>query len=279
MRLLPLLATAFLAFSLNATAESKFTDVPFRFVDGFILLNGKICQGQSAVFLLDSGAGASVLGLEAVRRLDLPLGKEQQVLGVGMTAAAYELSAVSASVGGLTLGEIPLAMDLRNAAELCSEPIDGILGIEFFAKRVVQIDFRKSVLRVGDKVPQGAGVRLTMTPANGVFLIPVSVNGSHPRLVRLDTGCNDALHWVAPRISARKMPKEVSIGFFTNDNDRALCDVQFAGKRISHVETALHGEALFPGEAGIAGTAILSQFLVTVDAGHRSAYFLPADPE
>jgi len=31
------------------------------------------------------------------------------------------------------------------------------------------------------------------------------------------------------------------------------------------VKTALHGAPLFPGEAGLLGNGILSQFLVTVD--------------
>jgi hypothetical protein len=101
---------------------------------------------------------------------------------------------------------------------------------------------------------------------NGVFCVPVSVNGSRPRWTRLDTGCNDALHWVVPRTAAAPQKRGVSIGFITNPDDETLVTVKLGKMVLPHVATTLHGTAIFPGEAGLLGSEVLSQYLVTVDA-------------
>jgi hypothetical protein len=42
--------------------------------------------------------------------------------------------------------------------------------------------------------------------------------------------------------------------------------VQLGAETIPAVPTGLHEEEIFPGEAGLLGNALLSRFLVTVDA-------------
>jgi len=168
-------------------------------------------------------------------------------------------------VGGLALGEIRLATDLRNAAQLCSEHVDGLIGAEFFNGRVTQIDYANRRLRLLADAPT-AGESLRLRQRNGVFCLPVSVNGSKPRWTRLDTGCNDALHWVVPRLAATQQRRGVSIGFITDTQDETLVSVGLGRLTLPHVATALHGSAIFPGEAGLLGGEVLSQFLVTIDA-------------
>ena len=98
----------------------------------------------------------------------------------------------------------------------------------------------------------------------------MSVNGSRPRWTRLDTGCNDALHWVVPRMAATPVKRGVSIGFITNTDDETLVSVGLGQMILPHVETALHGSAIFPGEAGLLGSEVLSQYRVTIDARQRT---------
>ena len=42
---------------------------------------------------------------------------------------------------------ISLAVDLANAEEICGHPVDGLIGVDFFSKRIVQIDFAAHVIR------------------------------------------------------------------------------------------------------------------------------------
>jgi hypothetical protein len=58
----------------------------------------------------------------------------------------------------------------------------------------------------------------------------------------------------------------VSIGFITDTNDETLVSVWLGRLTLPHIETALHGEAIFPGEAGLLGSEVLSQYRVTIDA-------------
>ncbi len=151
-----------------------------------------------------------------------------------------------------------------------------MIGADFFKGRITQIDYAHQRLRLLDAAPSD-GESLPLRPRDGVFCLPVGVNGSRPRWTRLDTGCNDALHWVIPRKSAAQAPRGVSIGFITNTDDETLATVTLGRQTLHHVETALHGSAIFPGEAGLLGSEILSQYRITIDARHRRIFLVAAE--
>jgi hypothetical protein len=124
-------------------------------------------------------------------------------------------------------------------------------------------------LRIAAATPKTAAERLPVKTMNGIMCVPVAVNDSTVRWTRFDTGCNDALHWVIPRSAAHGDHNAVSIGFVTDDSDTSLTSVSLGKRSLRTVKTALHGTPLFPGEAGLVGNGILSQFLVTVDWPNR----------
>jgi hypothetical protein len=260
----------FLLFGLSVRGD----EIPFDFVDGYILVHASV-DAHPVTLVLDSGASACVMSLDAARRLNLPLGEEVPVDGVEAGAAAYNMRPVTAQAGGVPLGEFALATDLHNATQLCTQPVDGLIGADFFKGRVTQIDYAAHKLRLLAKAP-AEGESLPLRARNGIFCLPVSVNGSHPRWTRLDTGCNDALHWVVPRSDEPGHPRGVSVGFITNTEDETLVTVGLGRMTLPEVETALHGEAIFPGEAGLLGSEILSQYRVTIDGKRERIYFVPA---
>lgn len=267
-RLFSIFALAFAALAAlpAAAAPQQPAEIPFTFTDGFIRVEAHVPQSAEPLhLLLDSGAGASVLSLRTAQRLRLPLGKTESVRGVGVEAAARQLGGVVASTNGVTLASIPLAVDLSAADQLCSEPVDGLIGVDFFKNRVVQIDYAHHTLRIAASAPKVAAERLPVKTINGIMCVPVGVNDSTVRWTRLDTGCNDALHWVVPKPAGHGAHNAVSIGFITDDGDTSLTSVSLGKRSLRTVKTALHGTPLFPGEAGLLGNGILSQFLVTVD--------------
>ena len=136
-------------------------EIPFTFTDGFIRVEARVPQSAEPLhLLLDSGAGASVLSLRTAQRLHLPLGRTQSVRGVGVDAAARQLEGVQASANGIVLTDIPLAVDLSSADQLCSQPIDGLIGVGFFKNRVVQIDYAHHTLRIAARrLEDGVGRR------------------------------------------------------------------------------------------------------------------------
>jgi hypothetical protein len=263
-------ALVFLSLAISAVAR----DIPFDFVDGYILVHASV-NAHPVTLLLDSGASASVLSLKAVRRLHLRLGNPQPVDGVDAGATAFSIMPVTASAQSTQLGEIALAIDLRNAARLCSAPIDGLIGAGFFDGRVTQIDYANHRLRLLGRAPV-EGATLPLLAKNGVYCLPVSVNGSRPRWTRLDTGCNDALHWVVPRVAAAPQRRGASIGFITDTSDESLVNIRLGDLTLPHVAAALHGAPIFPGEAGLLGSEVLSQYRVTIDTREHRILFAPA---
>jgi hypothetical protein len=274
--LLLMLAMALLARG----ADSPTAEIPFQFHDGFILIQGRQAQSAEPMnFLLDSGAGASVLDLRSAKKLHMPLGKPMEVRGVESKSTAYQIPPIQATDGNARIATISLAVDLAKAQEICSEPVDGLIGVDFFSHRIVQIDFASHVIRFPAKADAAGTQTLPLRFRNGTLCVPISVNGSHPRWTRFDTGCNDALHWVIPRIRKTGPAQGVSIGFLTDARDQTLTSVRLGNQSLELVETTLHGQELFRGEAGLLGNGILSRFTVTVDTGHRRILLEPADAQ
>jgi hypothetical protein len=257
--------------AIGARAASP-AEIPFHFTDGFICLEARVAQSPEPLsLLLDSGASESVLNLRTAQRLHLPLGNTQTVRGVGVEVAAYHLRGVHATANGVPLTSIPLALDLSAAEQLCSYPVDGLIGVGFFKDRVVQIDYTHHVLRIAPSTKATRVTkadRLPLKVINGVMCVPIGVNESAPRWARFDTGCNDSLHWVVPRPARHGDRNAISIGFITDTEDSSLTSVSFGQHVLNPVKTVLHGRPMFPAEGGLVGNGLLSQFTVTVDYRH-----------
>lgn len=268
-----LLAVLLLAGMSVAQAQPEpMAAISFDFVDGFILIEAHVSQSKRPLtMLLDSGAGVSVVSLRTARQLQLKLGAPENVRGVGADAVAYHIDPLTASAQDIPLASVPLAVDLHNAAQICSHPVDGIIGINFFEGRIVQIDYAARCIRLLSHAEAAAGTStLSIRVLNHVMSVPVSVNDSAPRWTRVDTGCNDELHWVIPRANEPQRARGVSIGFLTDTNDTALSSVRLGDRFLPGVETCLHGQPIFPGESGLLGNGVLSAFIVTFDnVNHR----------
>ena len=226
------------------------SSLPFEFRDGLIWVKVTAAGSEAPLhFLLDSGAGSSVLSADAARRLHVRLGSATKVQRVGGSAAACHARDFQASLGGLAVSPSPLVLDLSRTSSFCCRPIDGLIGQDFLRGRVVQINFKNSTLQFLDQsqVADGSMV-MKLKLDNCAFCVPLSVNGSSPRWTRLDTGCDDGLHWVGGGAAASRS------------------SVQLGTEHLTNVKTAWHRSEIFPHEAGLLGNGILSNYEVTIDA-------------
>lgn len=128
--------------------EERSTTVRFEMIDDHIVLPVSINDSESLSFVLDSGAGATVI-LESrhTRALPLELGPEISVSGVGdgpdpvariIKGADLSLGAVrleDLSVIYLPLESVPF---FNNMDEVY---FDGVIGAPFFERFVVEIDY------------------------------------------------------------------------------------------------------------------------------------------
>jgi hypothetical protein len=261
-----------LSFVSNISAAGETAEIPFQFTDGFIRVEARVASSQEPLsMLLDSGASVSVLNLETASRLKIPMGKPLTVRGVTSDASACEIASLPSTISGVTAGNIALVADMQHARALCLENVDGLIGANFFRNRIVQIDYGRQCLRILAKSPRStAGFRLPIKIINDVACAGVGVNGSSLRWARIDTGCNDSLHWVIPKLARSEKTEGASIGFVTDALDLTLARVALGNRFISSVPTALHGHPFFEGEAGLLGNGLLSRFTVTLDWPGRS---------
>jgi hypothetical protein len=251
------------------------TEVPFTFRAGLIWIqvdgpNG----GKPLKFILDSGAEANVINLKTSRQLGLRRGEPITVRGISATTEGYWPEFFSARIGAVSLPTNYLAMDLSELSSACHSHADGLIGAEFFAGRVVQIDFANEKIRLLENyAPPAKAETLPLEIEASRLRTPVEVVGFGKAWARVDTGCASALHWTvsANAFAQETSSDELDVGVSSvliHHNNKS---VRLGGLTLHNISTGLHTETLLAGETGLMGTGLLSEFsVVTIDehTGH-----------
>ena len=247
------------------------TSIPFQFRDGMIWVKVAVAgHDQPLSFLLDSGAGVSVVDLAAAHRLGLPLGERQTVDGVYSRTSAYQVKNFTGHIADALVPTSMLAVDLSNLRAVCHQRVDGLLGADFFRNHIVQVDFAAQTIRLLQRSEvDAAGCEvLPLEARNDAFCARISVDGNPPEWLRLDTGCSSALEWVVADDRAKKLGLATT-GTSGDSIREVQTDVRFGSKRIGAVKTGLHTARMFAGEAGLIGNGLLSRFTITIDIARR----------
>jgi hypothetical protein len=242
------------------------TEIPFRYQNGMIWVKVKFAQREQPLnFLLDSGAGESVLDLQTARQLRLKLGWPESVQGVEGRCSAGRVRGLVATVGRLPIAKTMLAIDLSAVSRGCPQRIDGLLGLDFFQGRIVQIDYAARKIRILERGDASAAAQIIpLQQRNHAVCVSVSVNGNPPQSLRLDTGCSSALEWVPGRTAARRT-RSISIAAARGSRPSVATQVRLGSTHFSDVETGLHPRPMFAGESGLLGNRLLEKFRVTID--------------
>jgi predicted aspartyl protease len=247
------------------------TPVPFQYRDGMIWLKVAVAgRNEPLNFLVDSGAGASVLDLGTARRLGLKLDQPMTVQGVNGHTTAYHARDFNARTAGVPVASSLLAVDLSGPSSSCHQHIDGLLGADFFRDHIVQINYAARTIRLLERNevnPAGCEV-LPLVKCNDTFSVRASVAGNAPELMRVDTGCCTALEWVVTGSKAKKLTS-TTIGLKSGTMHDFSTDVQLGSIRVTAVKTGVHTSQMFAGEAGLIGNGLLSRFTVTIDTGKQ----------
>jgi hypothetical protein len=196
------------------------------------------------------------------------------VHGVQTMLTGYWPERMSAKVGNVELPREYLAVDLEKLSSSCEQPVDGLVGADFFRDRVVQFDFDTQKIRVLKPAKGGksdVSLPLQLRPCG--MRVPISVNGHKRQWVRLDTGCATALQWVTSDARPEQCGRKMAIGLAEISIPQTETTVGIGEHEFEKVPTGLHEAAIFPGEAGLLGNALLSQFSsATIDA--KSGYVI-----
>jgi hypothetical protein len=245
--------------------------MPFRTSRGMILIAPTIHGSQRPMsFILDSGAGQSVLSKATARELGLSLTQRELVLTVDGTESAHRSETIHFNLGttsrALRFSAAPLVIDLASESRTLGTPVDGLIGADFFAGRSIKIDFKRSRLQVSPAgKPHPTATHLPLIRGRDGMFVGLTAGDSSLRRVRLDTGCARSLCWSPPTGSALRGSR---------NGKSMITDVNFGSLVMSDVSTDLYRKPLFPGEDGLLGTALLSRFeSVWIDSiNHRISF-------
>lgn len=253
----------------SAAQPAALTEIPFQYREGLIWMEARMPQSPEPLnFLLDSGAGVSVISLRTAERLKLRLGARVSVQGVDSTTTGHWPQRLLATAGDVALPKDFLSVDLEQLSQACACRVDGLLGADFFRGRIVQIDFRAQKIRL---LSSSNGLEsqeaLPLKMKHGAFTVPIEFNGGQPRWVRLDTGCAGALHWATAETRTAQGPLRTAVALAPVSVRVSEASVKLGGIEFVAVPAELHEKQIFAGEAGLLGNGLLSRFpAVTIDA-------------
>jgi predicted aspartyl protease len=243
-------------------------EIPFQYREGMLWLKVNCSQSEKPLnFLLDTGAGMSVINLDSAKRIGLKLGRKVTVNGVGKALTGYWEEQISAKAASVQLPNQYVAVDLQKLSKSCQQPVDGLIGMDFFLGRIVQIDFAAQKIRLlaDQSVDKTAIVlRLELRPCG--MRLPVTINGHGHQWVRLDTGCATPLQWVTKTVNTQECAHRVAIGLAEVSIPQTKTSVELGRCEFDNVPTGLHESPIFPGEAGLLGNGLLARFSsITID--------------
>jgi hypothetical protein len=258
-------AVLVLFLAVSAHSETP-NEIRFQYQDGLIWLKAKVPgKIRSLNFLLDSGAGVSVIDLEQARALGMRISDPESVQGISGRAVAYRVDGFQANSGGVALPKSVLAINLQAISQRCHQHVDGILGMDFFRSRIVQIDFAARRVRLveRDSLSLANCEILPIRICNDAFCVPVRVAENPAQWIRVDTGCDACLEWVVSD-AGKRLTKGTSVGLSNFSRKYVKTTVQI-GKQRFVIAAAVHEEPMFSGEAGLLGNGLLSKFRLTID--------------
>ena len=194
-----------------ATLSPSIAKVKFRLAGGaqpLILLPVNVNGHGPFEFILDTGAGTSLLSSELAKQLNVKVigSKEGQ-------SAGGKVSVSLATVDSLAVGETKLAdvdvgiVDLGQIGKTIGAKIDGDLGYNFLKHFRITIDYRNCEIRLDDpkrveSFSRGAKtvvpIRLA-SPAKPLIFVDVYANGRGPFQFAIDTGTSTTV--IAPQLA------------------------------------------------------------------------------
>ena len=183
-----------------AARSASNSKVKFRLAGGaqpLILLPVHVNDRGPFDFILDTGAGTSLLSSELAKELDVTIigAKEGQSAGGKVSVSLAKVDWLA--VGGTKVENVDVGIvDLGQIAKTVGAKIDGDLGYNFLKHFRVSINYRDCEIRFDDpkrveSLARGAQTEVPIrlaNPAKPLILVDVHLNGQGPFQSAIDTG-------------------------------------------------------------------------------------------
>jgi predicted aspartyl protease len=189
------------------------TDVPFRLAGAaqpLVLVPTSVNGRGPFDFILDTGAGTSLVSLDVAQQLAIPTEQVTAGTGAGGRVRLPVGTVESLAVGQARQEHVQVGMlDLSDLGRAVGARIDGDIGYNFLKRFRVTIDYRRGVLELSDGEgrpdaagSRGAGVPFRLgQPTKPLVLLSTFVNGQGPFEFAVDTGSSTSV--VSPELAHR----------------------------------------------------------------------------
>lgn len=271
----------------------KQVDIPFKFTQGFLMLNVRFQHFLPLQLLYDTGAEHTIMfKKDLVQLFDLPFDKSIKILGADHSQEMYanvvrNVNLQVENTGNIHHDIVVLEDNLLHFEELIGQKIDGILGSSFFRGLIVRVNYKKSKITIYD--PK----HFQEPSAKDYQKIPIEVHNYKPYIqaqmttddskiyninLLLDTGAALGLLLNTNTIIHSKLPKLIVPGSLGKGLGGEL--MGFLGKtkelhigafQFSHLLTHFQDlDSLYEGDNftarnGLIGNDILSRFDIYFD--------------
>jgi len=275
------------AFALTLGASAQAAEIPATFSGGLIFVRASIGAGPPGEFLLDTGAGTTILDARFAGAAGVKLGDPIRLVGGGGAANARRAENVRLTLaGGAIDGEVdPTVADLGRIDQGMRTHLDGILGDDLLRRFVVTLDCRGGVVRFD---PPDAGAAPADAVRMGGLAVPFVTahvqQGGHgaDAEFQIDTGSNTAIELWAPFARQAFPDAQVTpgagmgVGGFTLTERGRLDALVVAGHTITGPQTNFADKTLpddaGPAYGGVIGGPAWRGFVLTLDFPHRRVW-------
>jgi len=195
------------------TLPTKSATVRFRLAGGaqpLILVPVEVNDQGPFDFILDTGAGPSLLSVELAEKLKVNVLGSKQGQSAGGAVSVSLAKVDSFSVGTARLPDVDVGIvDLKHIGTTVGAKIDGDLGYNFLKSFRISIDYEKCQLRLDDPRRLDVFNRDSQTelplrlasPAKPLILVDVHANRKGPFQFAIDTGTSTTA--ITPQLAKR----------------------------------------------------------------------------
>jgi hypothetical protein len=189
--------------------------VPFELINRKVFLPVRVGDSRPLWFVLDTGAPSAIIDLDLARELGVELGGEVRVGGGGAqtSSGAFVKSSALTVIGMAGFSQpLKLAIPMRSLTPRLGHDLDGILGAEFIARFVLELDYEARRIRLHDKDTfsyAGPGQSIPIRRSHGHPILEAEVTPIGRESVKgdfvLDIGSGGALALYSPFVTEQRL--------------------------------------------------------------------------
>jgi len=258
-------------------------NIPFEFIENHLFIPVTVA-GKERLWVLDTGAGMTVLNKAFAEELGLEMEGEIKGQGAGGVVDVNLTTMPSYSVKGIRFqDQIAAVIDMDELIRRLGLDVVGILGFDFLSRFVTKVDYANELVSFYEPETftyTGEGHIADIHLANNVFRTSATLDDEHPGNWMLDLGAGTTL--LDGRYALREGYTEkhgvVIMGHGAGNEyqlKKVRCDsMQFAGFTIHDPEISFayggSDTAFAADRIGILGNSLFRNFVLYCDyAGER----------